>query len=222
MMADRPILFSAPMVQALLAGRKTQTRRILKPQPPRFQHYGRDIMDWGLSGIYQEDDQEGTSKWMLDVQTDVDDNSHEVIDVRFAKGDRLYVRETWSADRLMSGFKPRDMLTSTPIWYWADGNPHDGDWIKPKPGIHMPRWASRLTLTVTDVRVERLHQIVPADAIAEGIFAPANSQTIDCATRDPRDDYRALWNNINGANAWDANPWVVAVSFTVERKNIDA
>lgn len=220
-MTGRPILFSSSMVRSLLAGTKTQTRRILKPQPPRYDHYGKDIMDWDLSGIYHDERNSSPSKWWLDVQTDVDDNSHNEIEVRFAKGDRLYVRETWSAEHLWSSTKPRD-IPCGPIWYWADGNPSDGDWTKPKPGIHMPRWASRLTLTVTDVRVQRLQEITPADAIAEGIAPRANSMTIDCDTPDPRDGFKSLWASINGAGSWAANPWIVALTFTVERRNIDA
>jgi len=90
-----------------------------------------------------------------------------------------------------------------------------------RPSIYMPRWASRLTLLVTDVRVQRLQDISEADAIAEGIIPTANSQTIDCATERPSDGFRALWNSIHGPEAWDANPWVAAISFDVVRANID-
>jgi len=99
-MTDRPILFSAPMVRALLAGTKTQTRRVVKGVPS-WDHYGRDIMDWGLSGIHQEtydpaNPLEGTDRWHLDVQTDVDDHSRRVIRCPYgAPGDRLIVRETF-------------------------------------------------------------------------------------------------------------------------------
>src|SRR5690606_6141569 len=83
--------------------------------------------------------------------------------------------------------------------------------------IHMPRWASRLTLTVTNVRVQRVAEISSADAIAEGCAVHANSATIDCDTPDPRDEFRALWNGIHGPDAWDRNPWVAAISFSVRK-----
>ena len=201
-MTDRPILFSAPMVRALLDGRKTQTRRIIKDQPGELDRPGMfDDGEW-----YVTDSQGGHQ-------------SH--LGVRFRKGDRLYVRETFSFDHSWTGTKPRDVIPAAPVYYWADGNPTDGDWTKPIPGIHQPRWASRLTLTVTDVRVQRLQECSEADAIAEGIQPSANSMTIDCETRDPRDDFAALWRSINGPDSWLANPWIVALTFTVERRNID-
>ncbi len=185
-MTDRPILFSAPMVRALLDGRKTQTRRILKPQP--LMGYAPDVT--ASKGI------------------------------RFAKGDRLWVRETWSAEHLWAGTKPRD-IPCGPFWFWPDGDPSDGDWTKPKPGIHMPRWASRLTLTVTDVRVERLQEISEGDAIAEGSREPSLVPIIGACWSE-RDAYAKLWEYINGPGSWGANPWVVALTFTVEQRNIDA
>jgi hypothetical protein len=228
-MADRPILFSGPMVRALLEGRKTQTRRVMNPQPPRGDHYGKDIMDWGLSGIYQDDENTAPHRWWLDVQTDVDDNSHREIDLRFAPGDRLWVREAFSYETLdvdRNGFMPP--------WYWADGNPSSGDFTKPKPSMHMPRWASRITLTVTEVRVQRLQEISESDAIAEGSIIPGRHGPYYTA-QDAEDGkgrvgfsaddlYRKLWDSLNAARGfgWDANPWVVAVTFTVEHRNIDA
>jgi hypothetical protein len=237
-MSDRPILFSAPMVRALLDGRKTQTRRILKPQPPSYQHYGKDIMDWGLSGIYHDEENTSPHKWWLDVQTDADDNSHQEIDVRFANGDRLWVRETlirapesgewfYAADQAPIGFPASDPRVPSMI-----------AWAHHKEGnicvsIHMPRWASRLTLTVTDVRVQRLQEISNEDCIAEGVpihgnvHAPRTGPAIDEFARKHGlishygDAYRRIWTEINGAGSWNINPWVVAVSFTVERHNID-
>ena len=85
----------------------------------------------------------------------------------------------------------------------------------------MPRWASRLTLIVTDVRVQRLQDITAADAIAEGCHVYASSATIDCDTPDPRQEYRRIWNSIHGPEAWAANPWVAALTFETHRQNID-
>lgn len=107
--------------------------------------------------------------------------------------------------------------------------------IRWRTSIHMPRWASRLTLTVTDVAVERLQEISEVDAIAEGIerhksgwmpystaFYDGDGVTPANYHRDPRESYRQLWNKINGFGAWEANPWVVVYRYTVERRNIDA
>lgn len=98
------------------------------------------------------------------------------------------------------------------IWYWADGNPTEGDWTRPRPSIHMPRWASRILLEITAVRVERLQDISEADCAKEGApfsycgFAPEDAP-------DWRGWYRELWESINGAGSWTQNPWVWVVEF---------
>jgi len=174
---DIPILFSAPMVRALLAGTKTQTRRLLKPQPAE---------DIGLT---------------------LAENP-----IRFAAGDRLWVREAWRVPAQDDQVKPRDLIPQI-AGYEADcGTGFISATGRLRPGMFMPRWASRLTLHVTEVRVQRLQDISADDAEAEGV---------DCSGPVAINCYRDLWNQINGAGSWDANPWVVAVSFTVERANID-
>lgn len=151
---------------------------------------------------------------------------------RFAVGDRLYVRENHalvpsSAYRMSEGVQqtvnPADRDEAA---IYAAG----WDRSKPRwrPSIHMPRWASRLTLLVTDVRVERLQDISEVDAIDEGAL------TVDLPThgaptergrpppgQPPSHRFRHLWNSINGSEAWAANPWVVAVTFSVHARNID-
>ena len=97
------------------------------------------------------------------------------------------------------------------IWYWADGNPTEGDWTRPRPSIHMPRWASRILLEITAVRVERLQDISETDAEAEGIQEIVDAGVDHDGT--PRDAYRALWEQINGAGSWSANPLVWVVEF---------
>lgn len=204
-MTDRPILFSPPMVRALLDGRKTQTRRVLKDQPG----------DLDRPGMFDDGEWYVTSS-RGDHQTS--------LAVRFRVGDRLWVRETW-ADTLSD---PNEAV------YRADGErPHS--LLLWQPSIHMPRWASRLTLTVTDVRVQRLQDISEEDALAEGVIwsdekiafhvpgVPHPDPAFPWLSRaTAREMYAALWDVINGAGSWGANPWVVALTFTVEQKNIGA
>ncbi|KQV43259.1 MULTISPECIES: hypothetical protein [unclassified Rhizobium] len=203
-MADRPILFSGAMVRALLAGTKTQTRRTLKAP------YG--TLELTASG------------W-------------KPIHTKVRIGDRLYVREHWRTDLLLDALPPRSISHGgTNVQYIADEALRgcDKTWVGPgkdRRAMHMPRWASRLTLTVTDVRVERLQDISENDAVAEGCFKGKASGRVfnDVAAMhlggdewaSARDWYADLWERINGEGTWDQNPWVVAYTFTVERWNID-
>lgn len=224
-MTDLPILYSAPMVRAQMEGRKTQTRRILKlgkmlePKP--------DV--WEAKKI---DD-----VWYF-VSDDPVCGGQQRCPVRYAKSDRLWARETFSFEHRWRNTKPSEVPAGVPVWYWADGNPSDGDWTKPRVSIHMPRWVSRFTDIVTDVRVQRLQEISEADCIAEGPpsvvglewFGPckpfSGAFVIDPDRPHvrvaPRTWYRELWDTINGAGSWDSNPWVVALTFDVATRNIDA
>lgn len=176
-MKEHGALFSAPMVRAILDGRKTMTRRVLKPQP--------DAGDW-YKKLWQP-------------------------------GDRLWVREKFSGPWSDGILPPRLWSKTAPIWYWADGQPTEGEWTKLKPSIHMPRWASRITLEVEAVLVERLQEISEEDAEAEG--APSCVMDEDCKFYENNEigDYRTgfvgLWNSIHGPGAWDANPWVSVTTF---------
>jgi hypothetical protein len=212
-MADRPILFSAPMVRALLDGRKTQTRRTLK------------LPKWSTENPeHVEPDDDGTPMIICK-----DTGCLASIPIRFAEGDRLWVREAFRFDPggTVSDAAGGQMDYVEPHYVYRD-DAKPGGW---KPGIHMPRAASRLTLTVTDVRVERLQEISEIDAMAEGIIRhdPTETEDAEFLTEEGGDiyssavdAYEALWNRINGALAWRENPWVVAVSFSVERRNIDS
>jgi hypothetical protein len=185
-MTDRPIIFSAPMVRALIDGRKTQTRRLMPHQDALKLAYapialGRRIFNYA--------------------------GEEEISRAPYTPGDRLWVREAWRARHDLNGTAPRDILPfqHRPIWFEADRDgPEYGkrtDFGRLRSGIHMPRWASRLTLTVTDVRVQRLQDISNDDAVAEG-----------CTSYG---DFCGLWENLHGGpDAWDANPWVVALTFT--------
>lgn len=216
---ERPILFSAPMVRALLDGRKTQTRRILKPQPNML-NGGKPLNDG--RGSYSIDG--GWKRYPI------------------SRGDRLWVRESGQLLREAYDHDPRcgeDVRRDAGFYHSADGeiiearsyDPPLREWIDDctrinRPSIHMPRWASRLTLTVTDVRVQRLQDIKGRDIIAEGVRCDGCYDTGHSACRDggcfaQRIAFENLWDGINGTGSWEQNPWVAAYTFTVERRNID-
>jgi hypothetical protein len=214
-MTDKPIIFSAPMVRALLDGRKTQTRRLLKEQ----RHVATPAL---IGGRWQWHGHSGAV--LGDVR------------VPYAPGDRLYVREAWRVRVSHDGVKGAELpdTAQRPIWFEADRDGQEfckrTDFGRLRQGRFMPRWASRITLTVTEVRVQRLQEIKFQDVLAEGIEATdiharrklrCVEDGIDCGSVC-RDSFRELWNSLHGPDAWDANPWVVAVSFTVEQRNIEA
>lgn len=152
-----------------------------------------------------------------------------VVDTRHrVGGDRLWVREAWRAPREFDAVAPRDIPPGTDVWYEAQDNVpfHPSDFGKLRPSMFMPRWASRITLEVTGVRVERLQDISEADAVAEGCECDSDGwrdyqmpETQCCGTAI--ESFRSLWNSLHGPDAWDANPWVVALTFTVRHGNID-
>lgn len=190
-MKGRPIPFSAPMVRALLAGTKTQTRRVVKPQPDRT-HSGHPY--WNIGGYR------------------VSPTAANPLPCPYgAPGDRLWVREAWRTCEGFDVYPPRDIQRTTPVRYEADGHwshSMSGSGGKLRPGMFMPRWASRILLDVIEVRVERLQSISRGDAMAEGCPFPNMAKG-----PDPREWYAELWDQINGPGAWAANPWVWAVSF---------
>lgn len=224
-MTDRPILFSGPMVRGLLAGRKTQTRRIIKPQPFASGYYDGEIE----LNVIPENDQ-----WPKAFRFNADAVGggavlEEIFEPRINAGDRLWVREGFRGSKGYDAYPP-STWSHWPVHYEADGAPDPRDELEMngrlRPGIHMPRWASRLTLVATDVRVERLQNISEEDAKAEGIEQDSDGwrdylmpHTQCCG--NPIDSYRTLWDHINGAGAWDANPWVAAYTFKAIKQNID-
>lgn len=207
-MTDRPILFSGPMVRAILreiecpGTGKTQTRRVLQPQPG------------DLDQCLQFDD----GSWHV---TDSRGCNMSPLDTRFTPGDRLWVREacaTWEGPSTDVVYKAS---VSADEWGRLLYDAKNGAPWKIRPSIHMPRWASRLTLTVTDVRVERVQDISEADAKAEGFPTDGDSHSWGVFSTDFFSD---LWDSLNAARGygWDANPWVEATTFTAEQRNIDA
>lgn len=192
----RPILFSAPMVRAILAGTKMQTRRVVKPQPTHFV---------GGPGVTDA----AGNPWPREPAVD-EQSCSVVIRCPYGQpGDLLWVREAWRAPASCDHLPPRSISDSEAVSFMADETVGlDPGFGKGRPGMFMPRWASRITLRITSVRMERLQDISRGDAVAEGCpFANM------AAGPDPRDWYRDLWNEINGAGAWDENPWVWVVSF---------
>lgn len=195
---ERPILFNAPMVRAILDGRKTQTRRIVKGQPwPGIPFIGID----GMVATWRRDYGDDTSMMSL---------------VRLSHGqpgDRLWVRETWA--------EYADPTHDYRVYYAADDD--CGALVRWRPSIHMPRWASRIDLEITAVRVERLQDISEEDALAEGIegmrgqWKSYTDQVVVC--HKPRASFRSLWDSINakGGYGWDANPWVFVYEFKREK-----
>lgn len=203
-MTDLPILFNAPIVRALLEGRKTQTRRTMKA--PKWSTGAAD-MELGDDGLYAIAKATGCLARARPS---------------YAVGDRLWVREAWHAARSLDKTPPRDIPRDADIEHAATARGYAEIGLKGKlrPGMFMCRWMSRLTLTVTDVRVERLQDISEADAQAEGVFVP-DAQYAQQGPHAAVLAYAALWDSINGPGSWDANPWVAAYTFTIQHGNID-
>lgn len=225
-MTDRPIPFIAPMVCALHEGRKTQTRRLLKPLKSR----GRGYVMWP---VYEC----ANSRLRRCGSSPLPDRA-----APYTVGDRLWVREAWRVDRSWDTSRPRDIISEARVFYEADVVEDAArlDWGRYRHARFMPRWASRLTLLVTQVRVQRLEEISDDDAIAEGILkgeplswlpnskgnvwhsgVEADLDDPFTWSRSPRQAFCDLWNSIHGEDAWWTNPWVCVATFTVHRCNID-
>lgn len=221
---ERPILFSGPMVNAILEGRKTQTRRVVKDLPP-----------WEITEICK--DAGGTGRWMPNGPAPSGKGmaaGHWRNCPYGQPGDRLWVRETWQgplmdAEVMENEFRADRGRFLKPEYcvYAADGGPKpefvtlDDELVcRWRPSIHMYRWASRILLEITDVRVERLNDISEADAKAEGAWSDAfivnkvaDYFKCDLFAVHPSLAFRMLWESINGADSWAANPWVWVVEF---------
>lgn len=192
----RPIIFKAEMVRAILNGHKTQTRRVFKPQPDRD-----GKVDVG---------EIGTSDGVAYVRGARGGHCTRVPCPYGKSGDQLWVRECWGVDNIGAlpilqidalRFRATDSMQSTPDIGW-------------RPSIHMPRWASRITLEITGVRVEKLQDIGEDDAAAEGVserFSPPDHvMSIGRIAA-----FHDLWDSINlqRGYAWNTNPWVWVVEF---------
>ncbi|MDW0357749.1 hypothetical protein Q8G38_00300 [Halomonas venusta] len=200
-MKERPILFNAEMVRALLDGRKTQTRRIVKPTK----------------------DRNGSGCHLSPCEVAGEINAGDYFLCPYGQpGDRLWVKETWRPQGVLS---PWDLG----VTYAADGEQRiikdgefgDKDWNMPKAAakgnvspLFMPRWASRITLEIVSVRVERLQDISESEALAEGVIGEEEAKAAGLEWFDkPRRAFQFLWQRINGAESWDANPWIWVITF---------
>lgn len=220
-MKERPIIFSAPMVRAILEGRKSQTRRLVTPQPREcaaepyeYRVAKVALMPPRATGEYEE-------LWFARGDDLIGPLPRCPYGV---PGDRLWVRETYSHGPVFNA----DQDYSTRLRYraneWDSPLPDGQKW---RPAIHMPRWASRITLEVTDVRVQRLQDISEDDAAAEGLELLRNVPRVGdiyrarsgngddlCDARLASRAFAWLWDEINGKRApWESNPWVWAITF---------
>lgn len=234
---ERPILFSGPMVRAILEGRKTVTRREIKPRmrsaDTQFELHQQPDGSWRPMHTFDEScmDAQGTE--------------HPIVCPYGQVGDRLWVRESWQDVHPVqvtdgrytqlgrAGIPGPPEVTSQTI-YRADGpypvvyhthahpyrclqpdpkhlpTPAEGGFTGWAPSIHMPRWASRILLEITDVRVERLQEITTEQIIAEGLVTSLREHDAVC---DLREQWQQLWSGLNGTESWTSNPWVWVVEF---------
>lgn len=243
-MADKPIPFSAPMVRAILreieapGSGKTQTRRF-----PKILGHG-SFSEFGLS------DTPGYDWHFRDSGMLWHDLRHtELLDrLPYCRGDRLWVREAWRTGCRLDHKSPAEIVADcreagylrpwAPIRYESDGQKEN--WIadphsfgaepgRYRQGMHMPRPFSRLTLHVTDVRVQRLQDISLAEAMEEGVeryglatWMNYQGRGVTHCTMNPKDSFKSLWESLNAKRApWASNPWVVAITFRPALGNID-
>lgn len=208
---ERPILFNAEMVKALLSGVKTQTRRLIKPQPPE-----------NSKSCVSEQDSKGC--WLFANATGgLMNGGYVTSPCRYGvPGDRLWVRETWAVSVAFDSYRPSQLTPHVgEIQYRSGGGKLydklltetsfdvDGELGMWRPSIFMPRWASRLTLEITNIRVERLQDITETDAWAEGCpsgFVPDKFPSSLAW-------FHATWADIHGKDSWDDNAWVWVVEF---------
>ncbi len=195
-MNEKPILFSAAMVRAILAGTKTQTRRVVKPQPFNHEHVGMVNADycgapekWLISGdVWRQSEFGGQHEWFCPYGQ---------------PGDRLWVKET---------FMPDPYVSSNFIYRATEKEPDRYSGHHWKPSIFCTRKASRINLEIVSVRVERLQDISEADAKSEGCEpTPKVGDSPEFLTA--KQNYKSLWESINGPGSWAKNPWVWVIAF---------
>ena len=214
-MKETGLMFKAPLVRAILSGQKTQTRRVIKPQPDAS-HSGAPY--WNIGGY--------RASWCRSLEDGGPLVPANPLSCPFGRpGDRIYVRETWDPDPPCDGTwsytqwagcrqgqiegVPERFRTPEHCNYEASWQGGPMAWT---PSIHMPKWAARIWLEITGVRVERLHDISESDALAEGISAESIKGLSRAGFKRPAGiNFRDLWTGLGGD--WDANPWVWAIDF---------
>ena len=196
---ERPILFSDQMVRAILENRKCVTRRVVKPQPPEW------VREFGFSYFTQPGCISACGNYGARGPAE------KWIKMPYPPGVKLWVRETWTFEKYHN-IDGGDGWREGTLKYRSDGE-HLCDVGTWRPSIFMPRWASRISLEVTGVRVERLREITPEDARSEGIIPHAPDGWVSGDQRDVL-AFSSLWDSINGKkHPWESNPWVWVISF---------
>ena len=197
-MKEHPILFNTENVRAILDGRKAQTRRVIKSQPPASYHSPIEIVDamWGF------------------LKPSQGDLPHIITCPYGQAGDRLWVRETWNVGYEYDALSPSGLWNHPQVYYIADDLRGIALIGKTRPSIFMPRWASRITLEITEVRVERLQEISINDCKNEGIKDRVTKVGNDWLS-DAIVQFRELWDSLNAKRGygWEVNPWVWVVLF---------
>lgn len=203
-MKEHPILFSGEMVRAILDGRKTMTRRPIKG----IDLWDDAVVQYSLGGHH------GSGMYVSEADYPEEGSAH--YSCPYGEiGDRLWVRETWawSGDR---NIPEPERIDRGEVWYREDDK--FGEWppiVRWRPSIHMPRWASRITLEITDVKVERIKEITDQDAANEGFETAAGIQAMKRGMRviySAKPDFILGWKKIYGGS-WDNNDWVWVISF---------
>jgi len=243
-MVERPILFSGPLVRAILDGRKTETRRLVTKGTSRMVKATRDAwgeLDWSAAAINfapgsyvgRDGGRIGAHRGLLVAH---EDTSVHGVACRIEPGDVLWVRERiWQSRRCgymaeWGEWEAGAWTRSVVRYHATEGAPESTDlpgreFLSSRPSIHMPKWVSRIRLRVTDVRAEGLHEIDEAGARAEGIAAPIGTAVLSSGDEvsvhaTARTHFATLWDEINGKREgarWDDNPWVWVYKFEVER-----
>lgn len=218
-----PIPYSPEMVRARRAGIKTNTRRVMSPQPVPIDF--QPLIPSSDMFRYVHDDSMWGDCWVI--------AGYRIVGPWRCSyghtGDLLWVREAWRTLAMYNNLPPRDLPHDAPIWYEADGPaPAQFSGGRYRHARFMMRWMSRGLDEVVEIRIERLNEITESDAIDEGIetlrhecklwrnySSPDGPDCISFTLANPIDSYRSLWESINGQGSWDANPWVWVVHFKV-------
>jgi len=223
-MSEKPILFSGEMVRAILEGRKTQTRRVIKPQP----FFNEFAIGTYHPTIIDKQGEYAPGEAVFGIW-ELHDGGWAIKCPYGQIGDQLWVRETFAAAIENNYLKPSD-LEGLYIYYKANtGNDWErqstgevlGQW---RPSIHMPRWASRIQIEIKNMSVERVQDVSEEDAVKEGVLSAQGIQdyktkplSFAAGRTTPKDAFSELWDSINEKRgfSWDSNPWVWVLEFEV-------